>query len=65
MVDKADEAKELDNYLLDIALKNAKNQPRLKPKGICYNCREPLEHPKESFFCDADCREDYEKRTRR
>lgn len=27
--------------------------------GMCHNCLEPLS---EAQFCDADCRDDYEKR---
>ncbi|MGC6031682.1 hypothetical protein [Enterobacter kobei] len=27
--------------------------------GLCHNCCEPLE---DAHFCDADCRDDYEKR---
>lgn len=29
--------------------------------GMCHNCLESLE---EAHFCDADCRDDYEKRLR-
>ncbi|MFZ5001157.1 hypothetical protein ACOY5P_17445 [Enterobacter asburiae] len=27
--------------------------------GLCHNCSEPLDNV---HFCDADCRDDYEKR---
>lgn len=30
--------------------------------GECHNCSEPL--PLQTRFCDSDCRDDYEKRTR-
>lgn len=32
------------------------------PRGCCYNCEEPIA-PGERF-CDADCRDDFDKRTR-
>ena len=34
----------------------------LPPIGECYNCEEKIDHDR--LFCDADCRDDYEKRKR-
>lgn len=47
---------------IDIQLEEAlqHREPELTAKGQCYNCNEPLPHNKK--FCDADCRDDWEKR---
>lgn len=54
---------------IDMGIANARAQlnagPRLSPKGICYNCDEPFEMQDRQvkLFCDADCRDDYERIT--
>lgn len=35
---------------------------RLKPRGTCHNCDEPLQG--DQLFCDADCSADHELRQR-
>jgi len=47
---------------MEVALQAAltHRKPTLKPKGLCYNCDEPIP----GIYCDADCREDHEKRER-
>lgn len=35
----------------------------VQPNGICYNCDEPVDHPKK--FCDSDCASDFNKRNRK
>ncbi|QEP44420.1 DUF2116 family Zn-ribbon domain-containing protein [Ectothiorhodospiraceae bacterium BW-2] len=48
---------------LQVAMLNHRyraNRLRLTPKSSCYFCDESLPHP-QALFCDADCREDYEK----
>ena len=34
----------------------------LAPTGECYNCGEVVAHDR--LFCDADCRDDYDRRQR-
>ena len=51
------------NEQMELTLMSARlrRNPTLPAIGQCYNCEEPL---KMGVFCDADCRDDYEKRTR-
>ncbi|WP_065647760.1 hypothetical protein [Pantoea eucrina] len=58
MKDIVDIANERMEVALAAALTHRK--PTLKPKGVCYNCDEPIP----GIYCDADCREDHEKRER-
>lgn len=45
------------------AMNNVKKQNKSLPyTGFCYNCDENVDS--NNFFCDADCRDDYEKRKR-
>ncbi|RDE25171.1 hypothetical protein DV711_06335 [Motiliproteus coralliicola] len=61
--DFADQASDLTEFLTGIALQNAKGAAnRLRPTGYCHNCDEPLGG--EPYFCDGDCRDDWEKRER-
>ena len=61
MADFADDAAEITENYLQVALQNAREQPRQHPFiGICRNCDEPVS---EGAFCDADCRDDYQRRT--
>lgn len=54
---------------IDMGIANARAQlnsgPRLSAKGTCYNCDEPFEMQDRGrkLFCDADCRDDYERIT--
>jgi hypothetical protein len=50
--------------VLEVALEAARThrKPTLPFTGKCYNCEEPIE---DGRFCDADCREDWTRRTRR
>ena len=59
MSDEAD----LGNEQMELTLAAARLRriPTLPFIGKCYNCEEDL---KMGTFCDTDCREDYEKRTR-
>lgn len=59
--DIADQAQRTEALFLKVAL--SQRAQELPHRGICYNCDEPLPH--NAAFCDPDCREDYEKRTRR
>ena len=58
-VDKANEAAEIE-----LAARLTKRFQTLKPIGCCYNCEETLPEGKR-LFCDTDCREDFEARSRR
>ena len=61
MADFADDAAEVTEMDLQVALQNAREQPRQHPfTGICRNCDHPVS---EGAFCDADCRDDYQRRT--
>lgn len=60
---------DLEQQTIDLhfqeAMNNAKKMVgnKLQPKGECFNCEEELTNT-EQLFCDADCREDYQKRKR-
>ena len=58
-MDVVDQASGYTDQMLSAALSTRK--PELPAKGRCYNCDDPL---KTGCFCDADCRDDYEKRVR-
>lgn len=53
MADLFDQASDLEQLTIDIALQNHQAAPRLKPKGLCYYCSDPV--PPTVLFCDADC----------
>lgn len=57
--DMNDAASEIEAFNLELALRTRK--PELPITGTCYNCDEPIP---DARFCDADCRDDYEKRVR-
>lgn len=46
----------------DRALAAQAAKPAMPPLGFCYNCDELVVA---GCFCDADCRDDYEKRENR
>jgi len=62
MADFADDAAEITENYLQVALQNARGLARQHPfTGLCRQCDEPLQV---GAFCDADCRDDYSKRSR-
>lgn len=63
MADIIDQANDLNDQMLEIALRNAQQTPQIPAKGYCHNCLEEV--PPQHLFCDVDCRDDYQKRTRR
>ena len=66
MADGADQASELEQLALRIAIANAasgKGQPKITPNGACHNCEEPLKGGK--LFCDKDCEQDWRHRIER
>ena len=65
MADVFDQASEREQMDRDLAIKEALRNTKLSmltPNGRCYNCMEPIAHPK--LFCDADCSADHEVRMR-
>jgi len=62
MADLLDQASEIQALLEEAQIQNIRNQVVPTGGGHCLNCDEQLA-PTHSF-CDADCRQDYEKRQR-
>ncbi|EBV5493267.1 TPA: hypothetical protein ACF67X_004321 [Salmonella enterica] len=60
MADEADIASEVEQLRTDAALSN-RERHALPETGYCHNCGERIST---GLFCDADCRDDYEKRER-
>lgn len=61
--DKASELEELDREsAMNLQRKRAAQAAARLPNGQCANCDEPL--PPTLHFCDADCRDDFERRRR-
>lgn len=60
MSDEADRADEAIEVMLAAA--RLRRKPVLPSVGHCHNCDEPVRAG--DLFCDADCRDDYERRTR-
>ncbi len=59
MSDCVDDANDMCDLMLSATLAN-RDLSRLPATGSCLNCCESL--PDGGRFCDADCRDDYEKR---
>ncbi len=57
MADDVDLANEHAQKELD-ALLTRRSKETLVAKGVCYDCGEPVKAG--LFFCDAECRDDYE-----
>jgi len=58
--DEVDRANETAQMFLDMALRQRK-PPAPEPTGYCLNCDEPIQAGR---WCDANCRDDWEKRER-
>lgn len=61
MTDQIDLAQRFEEMHRDIAHREQAAKPTMPFKGECYNCGAPIER---GCFCDADCRDDYERRVR-
>lgn len=64
MADEIDLANELAQHALNAAVERARTGAKLDPKGTCFFCDAPLDasNPAAStLFCDADCKDDWEK----
>jgi hypothetical protein len=59
MADSADRADQEIAASVAEAMREACKTPRMWPIGHCYFCDQTVERG--LLFCDADCREDYEK----
>jgi hypothetical protein len=57
-MDAADQAQEQNDLELKLALQNVKREPVLPETGACNYCDALVS---KGLFCDADCRDDYEK----
>lgn len=60
MADEADLAQ--DHIEKELSRSMARRRPSLVPTGQCFNCGEEVTG--QACFCDADCRDDYERRAR-
>ena len=58
MADEVDLAQDQIEASLNNAIRAAARAPRLKADGHCHNCTAPIAY---GLFCDALCREDYER----
>lgn len=63
MADIDENSCQLQEDVVQTGIARIREAPRLKPCGRCYNCNEPI--AKGLPFCDADCRDDYEWRTKK
>jgi hypothetical protein len=61
MADITDDATDQELKFTELAIQAARAcRPQLPRNGRCHNCEELVE----GLFCDADCRQDWEKRQR-
>ena len=61
MSDDADRAEERQEEVIADALAAVKREPSMPFTGLCYNCDGTINR---GCFCDADCRDDFERRER-
>lgn len=59
MADVVDQAQKIQEEALEIALGKQKAKPRTNTTGRCLWCNDST--GPQAMFCDADCRDDYEK----
>lgn len=59
MSDNVDDANKLADLQLQVAMAGRERPVMRRFTGCCYWCREAVESPK--VFCDADCRDDFER----
>ncbi|MFZ4171374.1 hypothetical protein ACEV60_22390 [Enterobacter ludwigii] len=57
-MDEVDLASQAEQMRLEHLLRS-RTRGSLPMTGLCHNCSAPL---KDVHFCDADCRDDYDKR---
>lgn len=64
--DESDRATAIEEAAIETALQMVRNRAsemELKPTGFCFNCEAELDEGKR--FCDKDCLDDYDRRTRK
>lgn len=59
MADLGDKAQDAADLFLDVAMKNSRKEGEPRATGYCLFCGEPV--PWVCRWCDADCRDDWEK----
>ncbi len=59
MTDAIDQACEQEAFFLASALSKQAKKPHLQETGTCLNCEAVVAV---GLFCDADCRDDFERR---
>lgn len=59
MADEIDQANELADLALNIALRNMSAGQKIAPRGTCYYCEAVV--TEKQLFCDAECAGDYDK----
>lgn len=62
MADDADITQERQERELDLFLRE-RRAPLIQATGVCLNCNTPLKG--ERRWCDADCRDDWERQQKR
>lgn len=59
-----EKAQEIAEAMINHGLHSARQASQLPPAtGLCFNCQGALDEP-QARFCDADCRDDWQKRKR-
>lgn len=61
MPDQLDQAQQFEELRRADALRDQALKPAMPFVGSCYNCEAVINV---GCFCDTDCRDDYEKRTK-
>lgn len=62
MVEQIDQAQMFEELRREDALRDQALKPGMPAVGTCYNCSAAIFNG--GCFCDVDCRDDYEKRTK-
>lgn len=62
-MDIFDQASAVEQMHRDIALQNVRRGPAIAETGFCLNCETQV--PAGHRWCDADCRDDWERARRR
>lgn len=61
VIDRADT--EVLSGIQEAIYQSGKNLFKLKPKGLCHYCDDPVEYPK--LYCNSDCASDHDKLIKR
>lgn len=63
MADTLDQAQAVAELHMNVAMRNRPQPPAIAEIGFCLNCETPV--PAGRRWCDADCRDDWQRATRR